>query len=112
MKVIMNFDCVSELEFEIDKDMMLETVETKNVYDFKLLVNGELMNLDNEIKFIGGDNILVRISKDNLEEKAEVVLVGYDPETVVDTSKPYETVLDEPIDEEDILINPNEEELI
>ena len=106
MKVIMNFDCVLELEFEIDKDMVLESVETKNVYDFKLLVNDELMNLENDIKFINGDKIKVRISRDDLEKASEVTLVGYDPNVAFDTEKIYETSLDEPIDEEHILVNP------
>jgi len=108
MKVIMNFDCVTELEFEIDKDMVLESVETKNVFDFKLLVNGELMNLENDIKFINGDNIMVRISRDDIEKTSEVTLVGYDPEVAIDSALP-EVAIDEPIDEEHILINPREE---
>lgn len=108
MKVIMNFDCVTELEFEIDKDMVLESVETKNVFDFKLLVNGELMNLENDIKFINGDNIMVRISRDDIEKASEVTLVGYDPEVAIDSVLP-EVAIDEPIDEEHILINPSEE---
>ena len=109
MKVIMNFDCVLELEFQIDKDMVLTSVETSNVYDFKLLVNDEVMNLENEIKFLNGDKITVKISRDNLETVSEVVLVGYDPETVFDSQADNETSLDEPIDEEHILINPKEE---
>lgn len=108
MKVFMNFDCVLELEFEIDKDMVLETVETSNVFDFKLLVNEELMNLDNDVKFINGDKISVRISRDDHEKASEVVLVGYDPEVVIDSVLP-EVAIDEPIDEEHILINPSEE---
>lgn len=112
MKVIMNFDCVLELEFEIDKDMVLETVETKNVYDFKILVNDELMNLDNDVKFFNGDKIKVRISRKDLEKASEVTLVGYDPNVAIDTEKIYETTLDEPVDEEHIIINPNDDENI
>lgn len=107
MKVIMNFDCVLELEFEIDKDMVLETVETKNVYDFKILVNDELMNLDNDVKFFNGDKIKVRISRKDLEKASEVTLVGYDPNVAIDTEKIYETTLDEPVDEEHIIIGNN-----
>jgi hypothetical protein len=109
MKVIMDFDCVLELEFEIDKDMVLESVETKNVYDFKVLVNDEVMNLDNEIKFFDGDKIKVRISRKDLEKSSEVTLVGYDPNVAIDREGVYETVLDEPIDEEHIIIEPNKE---
>jgi hypothetical protein len=108
MKVIMNFDCVLELEFEIDKDMVLDSIETKNVFDFKLLVNGELMNLDNDIKFLKGDKIMVRISRDDIEAPSEVTLIGYDPEVAIDSVLP-ELYTDEPIDEEHILVNPSEE---
>jgi len=105
MKIIMNFDCVTELEFEIDKDMVLESVETKNVFDFRLLVNDEVMNLDNEIKFMDGDKINVRITKDDFEAKSEVTLVGYDPNVAIE-NKLAEVSIDDPIDEEDILVNP------
>jgi hypothetical protein len=109
MKVIMNFDCVSELSFEIDKDMVLESVETKNVYDIRLLVNGELMDFDSDIKFLNGDKITVRITQDDVESASEVTLVGYDPEVAVDTMNIAESSLDEEIGEEDILINPAED---
>lgn len=108
MKVIMNFDCVTELEFEIDKDMVLESIETKNVFDFKLLVNDELMKFDNEIKFLNGDRIKVRISRDDYEQKSEIILIGYDPESVIDRVLP-EISIDEQYDEEHIIINPREE---
>ena len=107
MKIIMNFDCVLELEFEIDKDMVLESIETKNVFDFKLLVNDELMSLDNDVKFLNGDKIMVRISRDDIEAPSEVTLIGYDPETVIDCVLP-EVIVDEPYDEEHIIINPSE----
>lgn len=109
MKVIMNFDCVLELEFIIDKDMVLNSVETSNVFDFKLLVNDETMSFDKDIKFTNGDKITVRISRDDPHSASEVVLVGYDPEVKFDSQAVNETSLDEPIDEEHILINPKEE---
>jgi hypothetical protein len=105
----MNFDCVSELSFEIDKDMVLESVETKNVYDIRLLVNGEVMDFDSDIKFLNGDKITVRITQDDVESASEVTLVGYDPEVAVDTMNIAESSLDEEIGEEDILINPAED---
>ena len=111
MKIMMKFDdCTLELSFVIDKEMVLETVETDNVYDFKILVNGELMNLDNEIKFYDGDEITVRISRDDLHSDSELYLIGYDPNVAFDRTDIAETSLDEPIDEEQIMINYKEEE--
>ena len=85
--------------------MVLESIETKNVFDFRLIVNDEVMNLDNEIKFLEGDRIKVKISRDDEFGASEVTLVGYDPNTVIDSTLP-EVTIDEPIDEEDIIVNP------
>lgn len=110
MKVMMNFDdCTSELSFIIDKEMVLTSIETTNVHDFRLIVNGEVMNLDNDVKFLPDDEIMVRATKDDEFSNAELILVGYDPNIAFDNEKIPETSLDEPIDEENILINYNEE---
>lgn len=111
VKIMMNFDdCTSELSFEIDKDVILDSVETTNVYDFRIIVNGESLDLDSDIKFLSGDDITVKITRDDPYKDSEVVLVGYDPEVAFDRTKLAESSLDEPIDEEDILINYKEEE--
>jgi hypothetical protein len=111
MKVFMRFDdCTLELSFTIDKDMVLDSVETDNVHDFSLIVNGEVMSLDNEIKFLKDDEITVKITRDDLHSESGVVLIGYDPETVIDLENIPESSLDEQIEEEHILINPNEDE--
>lgn len=110
IKVMMNFDCVTELSFEIDREIILDSVETTNVYDFRLIINDEVMNLDNEIKILSGDEITVKITRDDLLKESELVLVGYDPEVVFDRTKIAESSLDEPIDEEDIMINYNDNE--
>lgn len=109
MKVMMKFDdCTTELSFVIDKDMVLETVETSNVYDFKLLVNNELMDLDSDVKFYKDDKITVRITRDDLHAESELYLIGYDPNVAFDKTNITESSLDEPIDEEDIMINYDE----
>ena len=110
MKVMMKFDdCTTEITFTIDKDMVLESIETENVYDFKLFINGELMNLDNDIKFLQDDEITIKISRDDLYKESEMVLVGYDPNTVFDKNDIPEVSVDEKPDEEHILINYNDE---
>lgn len=110
IKVMMNFDCVKELVFIIDKEMILESIEMTNVHDFKILVNGELVNLESDVKFYGGDEITVRISRENLHEKSEMTLIGLDPYTVYDKEADPEVAMDEkPIEEEVIMINYEEE---
>ena len=67
------------------------------------------MSIDNDVKFINGDEITVRISREIIENASELVLVGYDPNEVVDSSIVGEVSIDEPIGEEHILVNPNDE---
>jgi hypothetical protein len=106
MKIMMNFDdCTTELSFIIDKKMVLTTVETDNVYDFRVIVNGELMDLNNEIKFYENDEITVKVSRDNDEKKSELYLIGYDPNVAIDREYIAESSLDEKSDEENIMIN-------
>lgn len=109
MKVMMNFeDCLEELSFQIDKEMILTSVETTNVEKFELIVNGETMNLEKKVRFVEGDEITVKIYRDVLYTHAEVTLVGYDPNIAFDNEDIAESSLDEPIDEEHIMINYDE----
>lgn len=111
MKVIMNFDaCATELSFVIDKDMVLTSVETENIFDFQIIVNEETLNLENEIKFYKDDEITVRITRDDLYKESKLTLIGYDPYVAFDDRIIPESALDEPKDEEHILINFKEEE--
>ena len=110
VKVIMGFDeCTLEMSFEMDKKIVIETVETTNVHDFRIFINDELMDLDNEITILKGDKVLVRISREDIHGMSEFILVGYDPDSVIDNEKLAETSLDEPFDEEHILVEPGEE---
>jgi hypothetical protein len=110
MKIFMDFDCTLELTFNIDKEMVLESVETTNVYDFKILVNGEVMKLDGEVKFYEGDEITVRITREDLHKPSEVVLVGFDPNKVYNWSALAEVSVDEAITEEHIIVNTTDED--
>lgn len=110
MKILMRFDdCTLELSFQIDKEMVLQEIETTNICDFRLLVNGEVMNLNNEIRFLPEDEITVRITRTDEFAESELTLIGYDPNVAFDNEFVPETTLDEPIDEEHILINYDEE---
>ena len=111
VKFIVDFEeCLKEVIFESDKEMVLTDVELENVYDFKILVNGELMSLDNEIRILEGDEITVRISRDDDFKRSKLSLVGYDPNEVVDNEYIAESPLDEQVGEEDIYVENNDEE--
>ena len=85
--------------------MILDTVETENVYDMVLKINGETMALDGEeINFYKEDEITVEITRDDLYQGSKVILHGVDPDTVIDSDSSPESPLDEVADEEIIVI--------
>jgi hypothetical protein len=110
MKVIMTFDeCVKELSFQIDKDMVIDHIEVDNIYDFKIAINDEFIEIEENYKIIKGDKITVKISRENDFNDSEFTIVGYDPNEVIDKENIPEVSIDEKPDEEHILINPKEE---
>ena len=101
-------DCTTELSFIIDKDMVVDYIEVDNVYDFRIIVNGEAIDIESNYRFLKDDEITVRITREDLETESELTIVGYDPDTAVDRQDNAESSLDEKSDEEHILINPKE----
>ena len=109
MKVIMRFDdCTTELSFVIDKDMVVDHLEVDNVYDFRIIVNGEAIDIESNYRFQKDDEITVKITREDLEAESELTIVGYDPDSAVDREDNAESSLDEKPEEEHILINPKE----
>jgi hypothetical protein len=90
--------------------MVLDSIETENVHDFRLFINDELMDLESEIKFLKDDKITVKITRDDLYKNSILTLVGFDPNVAIDNTYISEVSIDEPIGEEQILINFNENE--
>ena len=106
IKVIINIpDCEKNVIFYMDNDMVLTSVETSNVYDFKLFINDEYADLEWDIKFIDGDKVEVKVSRDDEYLPTSLTLVGYDPNIVFDKRTDPESELDVVPDEEDIIIN-------
>lgn len=111
IKFIIDFEeCLKEVSFICDKEAVMTEVETENVYDFKLFINDELMDLDNEIKFFEGDKIDVKISRDNDFKSSKLTLVAYDPNESIDNEHIAESPLDDEIGEEDIYVDKEEKQ--
>ena len=109
VKFILDFEnCIREISFINDKEIILTSVETENVYDFRLLVNDEVMDFDNEIHLLNEDKITVKISRDDEYKVSKLTLVGYDPNEVVDNNDIPEVSIDEKITEEDIYVEGEE----
>lgn len=98
--------CSNKAEFDADFDMIIDTYDVYNVYDFVLCINGEKQNLDiPPIYIYSGDNVSVEITKDEETNEAKVILSGFNPNVILDKSYNPELSIDENIDEEIIDIN-------
>lgn len=108
VRIVIDFDeCLTEITFEIDKEVVINSVEVENVHDFRIFVNQEKISLDDEIKIYAEDEITVKISRKDMYAKSSLSLVGYDPNEVIDSTDLKESALDEPIGEEIIEVAPN-----
>ena len=111
VKILIDFDeCLTEIKFAIDKDIVINSVEVENVHDFRILINQEVVSLNDEIKMYAEDEITVKISRKDMFAKSSLTLVGYDPNVAIDASDLKESPLDEPIGEEIIEINTASDE--
>ena len=106
VKLLVRLDsCEDEILFTLDGDMVLERIEMDNMRDFMIYVNGELIDLDEGARFYEGDSIRIKITRDDLYSSSEIDLIGYDPNSIVDTKSDAESSLDEPYVEEEIIIS-------
>lgn len=112
LRLVMNLgDCDNEITFTIDTDMVLQTVETENVYDFVLRINDEVMDIENQnIIFYEGDDIRVNISRDDEYIDSKLTFVGYDPNVVLSKDDNPESSLDEKPTSEEIIVTNKENE--
>ena len=109
VKVIVEFPYCEQdsVDFVIDTTIDIDSIETKNVHDFVIKINGEVQDFDDEVKFINGDKIEVSISREDEYAESKLTIVGNDPETVIDTRINTESELDAQPEEEDIYIRQN-----
>ena len=91
-----------------DKEVVINEVELENVHDFRLIVNCETMDLENEVKLMPGDEIEVRITREDDYKKSVLTLVGYDPNEPIAKDYVPESQLDEIPVEEDIYVSKDE----
>lgn len=97
--------CTNKAEFEIDTDMIIRQIETENVYDFIMWINEEKQTFDDETKIFNEDKIKIKISRDDEINESSIILIGFDPNTILDNRYDPESSMDENIDEEEITYN-------
>ena len=89
-------DCSVDTSFIFDTEMVIETIETENVYDFVMSVNGEYQTFENdETRLYNGDDIYIKIERDNPMESSSLIIRGYDPNVILDSQYDPESSLDE-----------------
>ena len=109
VKIIIDYvECGSSITFVFDKEVVINEVELENVHDFRLIVNCETMDLENEVKLMPGDEIEVRITREDDYKKSVLTLVGYDPNEPIAKDYVPESQLDEIPVEEDIYVSKDE----
>jgi len=107
MKLIADFPYCEErsVTFTMDTVIDIDTIETNNVHDFVIKINGEVQTFDDEVKLNVGDEVFINITREDEYGDASLTIVGTDPDTVYDSRINYESELDEPVKEEDIYVN-------
>lgn len=86
--------CRKDVEFTIDMDLVLDSVELTNVYDFSICLNEEGMDIDDGLKLYDGDNVNVSIERDDLFKDSEMVLHCINPNVNYDVNFNPESELD------------------
>ena len=114
IKLIVEFPICDErkVKFKIDTYFEVDMINTTNIHDFKIKINGETVDLDDELTFNVGDEVEIIITREDEYKDAQIVIIGQDPNTVFDSRIDYESALDEPSDYEEIIVKRKEEESI
>lgn len=97
--------CNPSVDFILDTEVIVDTIETNNVKDFTVVVNGEKENFDKEItRFYKDDEIHIEVEYERFNEDMSITIKGTDPYHIVDTDPSNESSLDDDVMEENIVI--------
>lgn len=94
-----------KVEFDIDSDLVIETMSKTNVRSMRLFVNDTMYYIDKGFKLKNGDNIKIKINKYDISDKATIVFNGYNPNYVYNSEVTPEKVSDEVVKHEEINID-------
>lgn len=107
MKLIADFPYCEEhsVTFTMDSVIDIDSIETKNVHDFVIKINGKVQDFEDAVTLQVGDEVFINISREDEYKDSSLHIVGTDPDTVIDTRINPESELDVPTMEEDIYVN-------
>ena len=96
MSVVVEFPaCRNKTTFDMDSDMDLTGITTDNVFDFLLKINGERVQFNDTIHIKSGDEITIKLSRNEVGEVSEISLYGTNPNEVYDDRFNPESQLDD-----------------
>lgn len=71
--------CENEITFKVDNDFTVDSITLTNIYDFKIHLNGEFIEIDDEttIVFEKDDEIKIGVTKKNEEDPSTIIFLCY-----------------------------------
>ena len=64
-------------EFTMDTNMIVNKIDVENIYNnYEIMVNGEIRDKSNKIQLLDGDNVKIKVNKQNKREESKIVLFG------------------------------------
>ena len=96
-KVILtlDFDICEENKTLLQISLIIRNIETYNISDFSLFINGEKQNLEDEVELEQEDELMIKIKKTNPFKNSQIIITGYDPNVIYDSHYDPESSLDE-----------------
>lgn len=86
-----------EYSFTVEHLMDIEAIETENVHDFVLRVNGIVCELEDDVRLKVGDKVSIELTREDEYGDSKFTIVGSDPENVYNIYDTVESLLDEPV---------------
>ena len=105
IKLSLNFEkWHDKVEFEIDTDMDIQTIERKNVRNMRIFVNGTPIYWGKGFKVKNGDKIRIKINQFDIRDEATLIFNGINPSYTYQKYNTPEDVSEEPIKYQEIEI--------
>ena len=69
----------------MQESLIIRNIETYNISDFSLFINGETQNLENEVEIEQEDELIIKINKSNPFKSSKIIITGYNPNVIYDS---------------------------
>ena len=93
-----------KVEFDIDTDMNIETIERENIRSMRIFVNDTMYFTDKGFKLKNGDNVKIKVNKFDDADTAKIVFKGYNPNVTYNSEYVPEKASDEVVKQESITV--------